>query len=436
VPRLNKKFIDQLLCSNFRLYYRTHELNECLYLHFKGFKKLENLDTFINLKVLYLEGNSIKKIENLSCLKNLCSLYLHENLIEKIEGLDELKELYNLNLSDNCLTKIENLENLPKLSNLLLKRNRIGINGLSDLEGLKNLSPSVTVIDISDNRIETPEILPDVLTHCIDLRVLYLNGNECIRKIAHYRKMTISTLKDLRYLDDRPVFDDERRFAEAFFVGGLENERKERGIYKKEKEAEELKRIKDFQELVGKWKGENKENENSLNNNEEEGNNVEVSQEESEKRKKETREKLLNKCFNKAEKAKVEKSIFVDIKEEKIDENEFINTITTNNTDNMKKMDIADDTIITDNNNNFDINTISNYNEDTKIESNQEENDVMPTLEEVKTKKESGYIEYMIEKERYEQEQQEFNQSKNHSQNQYKNEKKILVNDKIWDELD
>ena len=52
-PRLSRRYIDKLLCSDFRQYYRTHELNEILYLHFKGFEKIENLHTFINLKVLY-----------------------------------------------------------------------------------------------------------------------------------------------------------------------------------------------------------------------------------------------------------------------------------------------------------------------------------------------------------------------------------------------
>jgi len=50
----------------------------------------------------------------------------------------------------------------------------------------------------------------------------------------------IIKLKNLKYLDDRPVFEEERRFCEAFARGGLDEERKERAVYKKEKEEEHL----------------------------------------------------------------------------------------------------------------------------------------------------------------------------------------------------
>ena len=54
---MSRKYLDKILCSDFKQYYRTHELNEILYLHYKSFKKIQNLETFTNLKVLYLEGN-------------------------------------------------------------------------------------------------------------------------------------------------------------------------------------------------------------------------------------------------------------------------------------------------------------------------------------------------------------------------------------------
>jgi dynein assembly factor 1 len=66
------------------------------------------------------------------------------------------------------------------------------------------------------------------------LAVLYLHGNEVCKKIKNYRKTIIIALPKLKYLDDRPVFEDERRYCEAFARGGLEAEREERKLYKQE----------------------------------------------------------------------------------------------------------------------------------------------------------------------------------------------------------
>lgn len=84
--------------------------------------------------------------------------------------------------------------------------------------------PSVTCLDMQKNRIAGGEELLQVLEQMPDLRVLYLQGNPVVKEIPHYRKTVVSRLKHLRYLDDRPVFDEERlrceAWARAFEEGG------------------------------------------------------------------------------------------------------------------------------------------------------------------------------------------------------------------------
>ena len=90
---LTNKFLYKLISSDKRLYYRTPELNEKLYLHYKGFHTIKNLEQFTDLKCLYFEGNGCKRLQGLDkCVKLRC-FFVQENVIEKIEGLDTLTDL-------------------------------------------------------------------------------------------------------------------------------------------------------------------------------------------------------------------------------------------------------------------------------------------------------------------------------------------------------
>lgn len=122
-----------------------------------------------------------------------------------------------------------------------MKGNRLGINGgLKDIEyivTMKNLS----CLDISDNKIdcEDPNDFINIFERMHDVRVLYLFGNPVIKKIQNYRKTLIARLPNLRFLDDRPVFEEDRIFAEAFYKGGIQAEREARKEWKEKKAAEE-----------------------------------------------------------------------------------------------------------------------------------------------------------------------------------------------------
>uniref|UniRef100_A0A8D3BF04 Dynein assembly factor 1, axonemal n=1 Tax=Scophthalmus maximus TaxID=52904 RepID=A0A8D3BF04_SCOMX len=234
-PRMTKRFLKDL-CKQHKLY-TTPCLNDTLYLHFKGFSAIENLEEFTGLKCLWLESNGLQRIENLDAQTDLRCLFLHQNLIYKLENLEHLKQLCTLNVSNNYINKVENISCLPHLSTLQIAHNKLET--VVDIEHLSQCL-AISVLDMSHNQLKDPEILP-VLEAMPGLRVLNLMGNEVLRKIPNYRKTMIVNLKQLTYLDDHPVFPKDRACAEAWAAGGLEGERSERERW----ETRERRKIQD-----------------------------------------------------------------------------------------------------------------------------------------------------------------------------------------------
>jgi hypothetical protein len=201
------------LCKKDSLY-MTPYLNDKLYLHYKGFRSIENLGPYTGLRVIWLEGNGLASIHGLEAQADMRTLYLHENVIERIENLEHMVELNTLNLSKNCIRRLEGLAQCTKLQTLLVAHNHLTT--VEDVEHLRAL-PSLTTLDLQENRLEDPAVV-DVLVDLPQLAVLYLMGNPCVKKLRHYRKVVVGRIKTLKYLDDRPVFDDERARCDAWYA--------------------------------------------------------------------------------------------------------------------------------------------------------------------------------------------------------------------------
>merc|ERR1712232_1091516 len=77
-----------------------------------------------------------------------------------------------------------------------------------------------------------------------------MGGNPAAKKIVNYRKSITVYCKDLRYLDDRPVFEDDRRTAEAFNRGGLEEQRAEQKRIREEKSQKHDQNMRAFAEMI------------------------------------------------------------------------------------------------------------------------------------------------------------------------------------------
>lgn len=95
--------------------------------------------------------------------------------------------------------------------------------------------PSIESLDISDNYLEDPAIVDEILAKMPNLKVLHAQNNKFCKRIPSYRKTLVMKIKTLTYLDDRPIFPEDRRRAEAFARGGIEQERAELRNIRKEK---------------------------------------------------------------------------------------------------------------------------------------------------------------------------------------------------------
>ncbi|KAG5470471.1 hypothetical protein LSCM1_01715 [Leishmania martiniquensis] len=278
--------------------YAAPALNDQLFLHCRGFTSIQNLGPYTSVKVLWLEQNALSRLSGLESQQdNLVSLFVQNNFIRSLSSLTvPLHGLRVLNVSHNYLTSLRGIAaGCPLLETLQASHNQL--TSLEVCEELWQLAGSLTSVDLSFNRIENAcepsgsatEALsitsttatardsgrsaagddvpiteasgmstvvpsgaqgaaaalpkPDTLAivhffqHLPRVSVIYLQGNGLSHRLRHYRRNMILHLPSLTYLDERPVFPEERRVAEAWGRGGDSAEAAERAAIREEKRA-------------------------------------------------------------------------------------------------------------------------------------------------------------------------------------------------------
>mmetsp|Transcript_17851 Transcript_17851/g.35855 ORF Transcript_17851/g.35855 Transcript_17851/m.35855 type:complete len:390 (-) Transcript_17851:141-1310(-) len=228
--------------------YSTPSLNDTLYLHYKGYRRIENLDKYDGLKSLWLHSNGFERIENLDHLKELRCLFLQRNAFSSIENLQNLDSLVQLDISENNIRVVEGLDHLPNLTTLNLSKNVLeDAASIQHLVECKNLS----AVDLSHNKLAGRDVVA-CIAGIEKLTSLNMSGNPVCSKVAYFRKKMIVANKSLRYLD-RPIFDNERATAEEWARAGpgAEQELKAKLLAKKQdKERNAMQEFRQWQESV------------------------------------------------------------------------------------------------------------------------------------------------------------------------------------------
>ena len=130
-----------------------------------------------------------------------------------MRGLAGLPQLDTLNLAGNQIADLAGLEACTALRTLVLADN-----ALAAPEGAAPLGACTALesLDLQGNQLEDGEALLAALRSLPRLKCLYLRDNPLVSALRCYRKRVVAALPALTYLDDRPVFEVERRCAEAW----------------------------------------------------------------------------------------------------------------------------------------------------------------------------------------------------------------------------
>lgn len=127
------------------------------------------------------------------------------NLILSKHKTESLNTIKYLNLWGNNLEDVEIIKNMTNLEIVTLSNNNVS--SLKDFADLKNLKE----LYLRKNSISQLEEL-SYLKNCKDLKILWLEDNP-ICEIEDYRKKVVRLLPQLNKLDNKNIFEVERKIS-------------------------------------------------------------------------------------------------------------------------------------------------------------------------------------------------------------------------------
>ncbi|OLP82755.1 Ribosomal RNA large subunit methyltransferase J [Symbiodinium microadriaticum] len=207
----------------------------------EGWKEIKNLEGWT--------ANSVHDAECLALVFDVRRIAFTGRDPSVVESMYEFLQIYNL-------PGIEGLSQLKSLNTLTIQKNKIGFAGVEDVVHL--VDTTISTLDLQDNKIWDPDILPEVFTRMADLRVLYLKGNPCAKKIPNYRKGITAVcilMTDQSFLRTGEL----QMHSIAEILAGLEEERAERRRIKEEENSKHERNMKAFQEMIESVRREKRE---------------------------------------------------------------------------------------------------------------------------------------------------------------------------------
>uniref|UniRef100_A0A8C0VIX8 Leucine rich repeat containing 46 n=1 Tax=Cyanistes caeruleus TaxID=156563 RepID=A0A8C0VIX8_CYACU len=184
---------------------QKNTLGFCYFISQNQIEKIENLESFPNLRFLCLAGNRIQRVENLQALPHLSALDLSHNQIRALDAGGEQGRIQGA-------ARIAGIP-IPALpasvspgvgvkrcfgSCLGREGSAVGGFGGSRNLGWRGSAPSSVI----------PFIPAEELPR--SLRILDLTGNECSRQDG-YRDLVVAALPHLLQLDSQPIHGDTAR---------------------------------------------------------------------------------------------------------------------------------------------------------------------------------------------------------------------------------